>query len=187
MLGREDAVRKVSIVRQEQEPFSVVIQAPYRKQPLRSVLAKKVHHRAASLRIVGAGYAAFGFVQYEISTFLMAVDRPAVDSDCVDGGVHFRSEFLDDNAVDADAAICDQLFGPAPGSDSSPRNSFLQPFLHAIQHPRAFERRFQDALGAVRRTLPGSQERCSVRRCFPSPAWRRSLPEPRNRGPWRHG
>lgn len=63
VLGSQDVVREFTIVRQEQEPFRVVVEAPDREQAPRRLGTQQVHDCGPSFRIAGGSDAALGLVQ----------------------------------------------------------------------------------------------------------------------------
>ncbi len=71
-----------------------------------------------------------GLVQHEIARPGRPLGHTAGGFDAIALGVRFRTQFSDDDAVDAHLPTADEFFRMAPRGNAGARDNFLQSFEH---------------------------------------------------------
>jgi hypothetical protein len=120
-----DAVRKVAVVRQQQQPFAVRIEPPGRVQPL--ARWDEIDGERLAPRLVDVAQVSFGFVKDDVR-FLLGADRRAVHFNPIALWVDLGAEYGDDLAIDAYAPREDQFFALATRRDAGGREDLLKTF-----------------------------------------------------------
>jgi len=116
---------ELAVVRQEQQPLGVVVQAPDGVD-VRAHFRQELEHRVAVLGVLARRHVAARLVEQDVAAARGDADALAVDADVVGPGIGFRAEFEDRLAVDRDAALCDEGFGGAAGRDARGREDLLE-------------------------------------------------------------
>ena len=109
----QEAVHQGTVIRDEQEPFRVVVEAADRVDALLH-FRQEVEHRAAAAVILRRREIALRLVQEQVDMLLLTLDRAAIDRDRVCRRIDLRAEFAHDFAVNSDAALQDHLLRRAP-------------------------------------------------------------------------
>ena len=92
--------------------------------------AEEIAECAAAFGIGERGNDFGRFVEEQVDVILFGFDEAAGGFDLVFGGIGFGAEFGDDDAVDADLAGEDELFGVAARGDAGVGDDFLE----AVEH-----------------------------------------------------
>jgi hypothetical protein len=103
-------VGKVPIVRDQQQAFAQVIEAPDGVKALVH-LRKELHHCRPSFRIADCGHIAPRLIQHEVTEALRSMKELSVDADVVAAGIRFGTKLGDDLSVDLDPAFANHLLG----------------------------------------------------------------------------
>ena len=114
---------ELSIIRQENQPFCIVIETADRIEVVPLAGEQFVNGGAVEFVLAGANAAA-GFVEGDVE-LAFGADGLAIDGDFVVERIDFGAELADDLAVDFDAAIEDELFaGATRGSIESAKTTW---------------------------------------------------------------
>jgi hypothetical protein len=124
---------EVPIIRQQQQTFGVVIEAPYGVHVFAHV-AQKIDHRRPTLRIRAGGHISSWFVQEDVADALRRSQTTAVYADVVLRRVGLGPHDAHGFAIHRYAPVGDQFFGGASGGNPGFGKNFLEAFLHG---PRA--------------------------------------------------
>jgi hypothetical protein len=138
---------KLSVVRQEQQPFGVVIETPDRIDILADT--DEIDHRPTPLRVGTCRDDAGRLVQQDVAMTLRLAEPPAVDLDVVGRRIGLDAHFPDRVAVHRDAPFLDQLLSGAARCDSSLRQDFLEADTFGTVHASMFS-----LLGSCSRAVP---------------------------------
>ena len=87
---------------------------------------KQVHNGAAPLGIAPGRHVTPGFVHEQIVQGGRRLDAPTIHANLVVKGVGLAAQRGDDDAIDADAALANQLLGCAPRRDACGGQHLLQ-------------------------------------------------------------
>ena len=127
----EDAVRKVAVVRQQQQALRLLVQPPHRRHAELPVsLRDQLHHRPVA-RIVRRGHVARRLVQHQ-QDFPVFFDRRAVHRNGTCRLVKFFRFLTDDCTVHGHAPRADEAFQLLAGGDARLREDLVEP-LHCTQ------------------------------------------------------
>ncbi len=112
-----EGISQLSVVGEQQETLTGVVQASYRVDALLDAL-QEVDNRGTPFRVAERSDVALGLVQQDVNMVAGELDELAVDADMVFAGVGLRSELSDGLAVDLDEAGGDEFLGFAAGGDT---------------------------------------------------------------------
>lgn len=107
-------VRDIAVVRDQEQPLSVAIQATDRINPLRNV--DEIHHGPPLSLILDGRDEPTRFIEHDEAGAL-AFERSTVDPDLVPVGIDPRSHFSDDPTVDRDTSLSNHLLRCASAGD----------------------------------------------------------------------
>ena len=118
-------VGHLSVIRQKQQSFGSVVEAPHGINP-RGYGCHEVHHRGTALGVESRGDISPRFVEKVIlSIFGLNVDHASFDGDDVVHRIGFCSERVDDLAVHLHLTEEDQLLGATARADPCARDDLL--------------------------------------------------------------
>jgi hypothetical protein len=114
-----EAMGKLPVIRKDQKPFGMIIEASHGKQACLDIL-DKVCRGGAAPGITGSGYYAFRLVQYDRNLLFRSVDKAVIDSDGVFSPNNLGAGFENHLAIYLDAAFTDHFFCLASRGDTGP-------------------------------------------------------------------
>jgi hypothetical protein len=117
-------VCQFAIIGHKQQAFTGVIKTADGVDALAHVL-DQTHYRGAAFGIGYGGHIALRLVEQQVDVIFRAVQQLAIDLDVIGGEIGFGAELGNNLSIDGDAALCNQLFGFAAGSDPCGGNNFL--------------------------------------------------------------
>jgi hypothetical protein len=127
VLRVQQALHERPVVREQQQAFGVVVEAPNRIDVLPHI-RQKVEHRRSPLGVLPRRHVAARLVEHDVAMAFREMNPLPVDADVVAIGVGFRAQFEDGRAVDRDASVRDECFSGASGSDAGSGEDFLKTF-----------------------------------------------------------
>jgi hypothetical protein len=127
----QNAIGKVSIIRQEDEARGVVFEPSHGKDALRNAV-EKIAERAPTFRIAHCRNNFRRLVQQQINPLAFRAKELPGDFDMVARLIRFCAKFGDDAPVERDVPRRDELLRVPPRGDTSARNYFLQSFQHGV-------------------------------------------------------
>jgi hypothetical protein len=120
---------EISVIRQQQQTFGVVIEPPYGVHVFAHA-GQKIDHRRPTLRIRAGRHISSWFIQEDVADALWRSQAAAVYADVVTLGIGFRPHHAHGLAVERHAPVGDQLFGGASRGDARLSKNLLKPLLH---------------------------------------------------------
>jgi hypothetical protein len=127
VLRVQQALHERPVVREQQQAFGVVVEAPDRVDVLPH-FRQQVEHGRSPLGVLPRRHVAARLVEQDVAAALREMDPLPVDADVVAIGVGFRAQLEDGRAVDRHASVRDERFSGAPGGDAGSGEDFLQTF-----------------------------------------------------------
>jgi hypothetical protein len=126
-----DALGKIAIIREQQQPFRVVVEPADRIEvAFHPGSCEKVDDRLTPLRIRSRAHHATRLVHQEVASGgCLRADASAVDADVIVLGIGLGSELGHDLPVHFHAALAHQRLGGAPRCDTGVRQNLLKPDL----------------------------------------------------------
>lgn len=121
------AVCKVAIVGQQQQPFTVGVEAPHGKDA--HVVWYQIDNRRTVMRVARGRNDADGLMEHQVAMRLSRrrhVDNLAVHGDHVRVGIRARSELPHDAPIDGNAPLQDQILGRAQRRHARTGQDFVQ-------------------------------------------------------------
>ena len=115
--GMHQRVRQLSIVRQQQHSFGVVVEPSHRKQSHRRI-GNQIKHRLTAIGIRRGRDVAFRLVQQVIGQRLL-FDQLAIDADPIGRWIDARTKLRHDTAIDSDVTLTDQHLRVSTRSNAS--------------------------------------------------------------------
>ena len=125
MLRVQQALHEFPVVRQQQQAFGIVVEAPNRIDVL-PYIRQQVEHRRPPLGILPGRHVAARLVEQDVAMPLREVNPLPVHADVVAGGVGLRAQLEDGRAVDRNASVRDERFSGAPRRDAGGGEDLLE-------------------------------------------------------------
>jgi hypothetical protein len=129
--GVGERVGQLPIVRDEQRPLRIEVQASHRKDAPARVL-HVLRHRGPALRILHRGDYARRLVEDEVGALLRGLDQLAIHRHQIAPRLHLRPELAHRDVVHRDVPAGDQLFRVPSRGDPRAREVFLQALRHNV-------------------------------------------------------
>ena len=117
-------LRHISIIRQQQQAFGVIVQPADRKDP-HSHFRHQIRDRRPAIRIVHRRHVTGWFMQENKDFGLGRLHVTTIDLHVIFRRIDTRSQDTHDFAVHRDVAFPNHGFSRAPGSDPTSGNNFL--------------------------------------------------------------
>jgi len=111
------AIRKPSIVGNEQEALAVAVETPDREDPFFKI-REQVQVSGATLGIIIGTYDIGGLIHEQVDKGFQLNHR-AIHLHPVCAGLHLAREYLGNTAINRNPAFCDEFFAGTPGSKTT--------------------------------------------------------------------
>jgi hypothetical protein len=109
-----EAMGKLPVIRKDQKPFGMIIEASHGKQACLDILDK-----------------VFGFVKYDRNFLLRSVDEAVIDSYGVFSPSNLGAGFENHLSIYLNSALTDKFFRLASRGDTGPSYDYMESFGHA--------------------------------------------------------
>jgi excinuclease ABC subunit C len=131
--GMRQAGREITVARQQQQPFRLVVEPPNRIYVVAySTFRQQVDDGRPSLRIGAADDITARFVEKKIKAASGTLEPATIDPNVVGVGIGLRSELGDRLTVYADAPVSDVGLCRTARGNTSGRKDFLKPLTHTL-------------------------------------------------------
>ena len=129
LVGFQHQIRKLAVVREEDEPHRVIFQTAHREHSLRHAV-EKIGESTASLGINHGRDHFRRFIQQQVDALGLRPQEFALHLDVVGGLIGFAAKLGDGLAVHGHEAGLDEFLRMSPRSNAGTRDYFLQSFEH---------------------------------------------------------